>query len=206
MVIFALAPIAGILLGALDFLWIKFVPAPFGDLGNSLAVWAVAAYFFSSRTRRPVLPARPLATAAGAALFLVVAVPAYYLTATLVQHDAASNAWSSFALLWMALGVVAGAVFGLAATSARNPGPLRLPSAAFPAAVLFAEAAIGLRRLGNPDYELSDLRAFAALLIVLGLATTLATTRTWRDRALTLLWSIPLTALGWLALTLTGFH
>ena len=79
---FAVAPIAGLLLGFLDFAWIKYVPYPLGGLGNSTAVWAVAAFLLTRRSRWS-LPASVL----GAVVMLVVAVPAYYLAAALLQND-----------------------------------------------------------------------------------------------------------------------
>ena len=68
------AVLGGFLLGFLDFVWIRFVPFPFGDLGNSSAVWAVAAFAFGYGVRTGWVRA-----ALGAAALLVVAVPSYYL-------------------------------------------------------------------------------------------------------------------------------
>src|ERR1700745_3326118 len=44
-----ITPLAGLLLGFGDFLWIKYVPFPVGGLGNSPAVWAVAAFLLTWR-------------------------------------------------------------------------------------------------------------------------------------------------------------
>ena len=186
-----LAPIAGVLLGFADFVWIKYVPFPLGGLGNSLAVWAVAAFLLTRRVRW-----RRWTSAVGAALMLVVAVPAYYLAAAVIQQDAVANAYASYALLWMAMGVVAGAVFGAGGYLARTPGRLQRVAMALPGAVLFAEAAIELRRVGDPSYGVADPLVFAAILVALGLALS--------RRAL--LFTLPPAVVGFVLLTVTGFR
>lgn len=189
------APVAGLLLGFLDFVWIKYLPYPFAGLGNSMAAWAVAAFLLThlSRWRLPVaVPA--------AIVCLVVAVPSYYLAAALIQGDDWSNLTNATAILWMGSGVIAGAVFGAGGVLARRPGRLRLPGLALPAAVLFAEGVRELARLGDPNYETGDLVAYAALLVVLGLGLIVLLARSWRDRLIALAWSIPLTTGGWLLL------
>ncbi|WP_229074977.1 DUF6518 family protein [Actinoplanes sp. DH11] len=195
------APVAGLLLGVLDFVWIKYLPSPVADLGNSLAVWAVAAFLLTRLN-----PWRLPVAVAGAIACLVVAVPSYYLAAALIQNDDWSTLYNATALLWMGFGVVAGVVFGGGGVLARSPGRLRLPALALPAAVLFAEGLISLLRLGDPNYETGDLLSYAALVIFLGLLATALLGRTWRDRLLALAWSVPLTAGGWLLLTITGFR
>ncbi|MBM2617225.1 hypothetical protein JIG36_16855 [Actinoplanes sp. LDG1-06] len=195
------APVAGVLLGALDFVWIKYVPSPFGDLGNSIAVWAVAAFLLAYLTRWS-LPVGVL----GAVVCLVVAVPFYYLAATLIQNDDLSNAYNVNALLWMGLGVVAGLVFGAAGVIARRPGRLRTAALAMPGAVMFAEAVIQLRRIGDPSYDTAGQAESGAVLIVLGVLLTLLVGRSWRERALALLIALPLTAVGWVLLSVTGFR
>lgn len=195
------APLAGVLLGALDFVWIKYVPAPFGGLGNSIAVWAVVAFLLTFRNRW-TLPAGIL----GAVVCLVVAVPAYYLTATLIQGDDPANTYDTTALLWMGMGVVAGTVFGTAGVLARTDGPLRPAAVAMPGAVLFAEAAMQARRIGNPSYDTPELIAYAAVLILCGVALPLLAGRSWRERGLALLLAFPLTTVGYLLLSFTGFR
>ena len=144
----ALTAVAGgVLLGFLDFLWIKWVPYPFAELGNSTATWAVAAflfgYWFRSGWRR---------TAVAAAALLVVAVPSYYLAATLVQGDELSVAWAPSSLLWMLFGVLAGVVFGIGGNWARATGWRQIVGTALPAAVFFEEAARFVRRTRDPGY------------------------------------------------------
>jgi hypothetical protein len=195
------APVAGLLLGFLDFVWIKYLPSPVGDLGNSLATWAVAAFLLTylHRWRLP-------AGIAAAIICLVVAVPSYDLAAALIQNDDWSNLYNTTALMWMGFGVVAGVVFGGGGVLARTSGMLRLSALALPAAVLFAEGVVNLRRITDENYEASEQWAYASLVFVLGLLITLLISRTWRDRLLALTWSIPLTAGGWLLLTLASFR
>ncbi|SNY74797.1 DUF6518 family protein [Paractinoplanes atraurantiacus] len=195
------APVAGVLLGALDFVWIKYVPFPFGGLGNSIAVWAVVAFLLTFRSRWTV-PAGIL----GAIVCLVVAVPSYYLAATLIQGDALANTYNVTALLWMGSGVVAGTVFGAAGVLARTGGRLRAAAAAMPGAVLFAEATMQLTRVGDPSYETADTVGYAAVLIALGMAVTVLVGRSWQQRGLALLLALPLTAVGYVLLSLTGFR
>lgn len=186
-----IAPVAGLLLGFLDFVWIKYVPSPFGGLGNSMAVWAVAAFLLTLRTRRGLA-----ASAVGGAVMLVVAVPAYYVAAWLIQHDDLANAYASSALLWMAMGVLAGAVFGAGGYLARRPGRLQRAATALPGAVLFAEAAIQLRRVGEPSYGVAGPVGLAVILVVLGVLVSRRS----------LLLTIPLAALGFVLFTVTGFR
>lgn len=198
------APVAGLLLGVLDFAWIKFVPFPFGGLGNSIAVWAVAAFLLTLLNRWSL----PVSVAA-AIVQLGVAVPAYYLAATLIQHDDLSNLYNANALLWIGLGVVAALVFGTGGALARDerlPELLRDTALALPGAVLFAEAVLEGFRIGDPSYSTGSLVSYMALLIVLGLAVTALVTPTWPRRGVVLVIALPLTAAGYVLLNLTGFH
>ncbi|GAA4601090.1 hypothetical protein BJY16_003760 [Actinoplanes octamycinicus] len=200
-----LALAAGVLLGALDFVWIKVVPAPLGDLGNSIAVWAVAAFLFTLRARW-TLPVSLLA----AVVLLVTAVPSYYLAAALIQHDDWSNLHDANAVLWAGFGVVAGLVFGAGGALARGRG--RLPESfrdvalALPGAVLFAEAGLQATRIGNPDYSTGGQAAAMAVLVTLGLGVTAWVAPTWRRRGLVLIYALPLTAAGFALLSVAGFR
>ena len=167
-----ITPLAGLLLGFLDFLWIRYVPFPFGGLGNSPAVWAVAAFLLTWRARWRLWPS----AAAGAAM-LVIAVPAYYVAAFLFQHDELANAYNATALAWVAMGVVAGAVFGAAGYFARTPGRSRVVAMFLPGAILLAEAAIEATRIGQPSYGATDPIAYGILLVVLGLSVTVLVRR-----------------------------
>ncbi|MEU4219371.1 DUF6518 family protein [Actinoplanes sp. NPDC026623] len=186
-----IAPVAGFLLGFLDFVWIKYVPFPFGGLGNSIAVWAVAAFLLTFYARWSM----PRAVI-GAIVFLVVAVPSYYLAAALIQNDDWSNLYSPFALLWMGLGVVAGAVFGAGGVVARGSSRWRVPALALPAAILFAEVALQWSG-GHLGY--------VSVLVALALGVTLAIARTWRERGPALAYAMPLSAAGFMLLLASGF-
>jgi hypothetical protein len=196
-----IAPTAGFLLGFLDFVWIKYVPFPFGGLGNSIAVWAVAAFLLTYFSRWPL----PHATL-GAIIFLVAAVPSYYTAAALIQNDDWSNLYALPSLLWMALAVVAGALFGTGGAVARTPSRWQIPASALPPAILFAEATLQLARLTTRTAKLPETLAYAALLTALALGITLAIAPPWRPRALTLAYALPLTAVGYLMLLATGFR
>ncbi|MFI1990800.1 DUF6518 family protein [Actinoplanes sp. NPDC020271] len=198
------APLAGLLLGVLDFLWIKYVPAPFGGLGNSIAVWAVAAFLLTLLNRWSL----PVSVAA-AAVQLAVAVPAYYLAAAVIQNDALANMYDANALLWVGLGLVAALVFGTGGVLARRadvPELVRDTARALPGAVLFAEAVLQAFRIGDPSYSTGGLIAYALILVFVGLAVTGLVTPTWRRRGVVLVLALPLTAAGYALLSITGFH
>ena len=167
-----ITPVAGLLLGFLDFVWIKYVPFPLGGLGNSPAVWAVAAFLLTWRARWALWPS----AAAGAAM-LVIAVPAYYVAAFLIQHDELANAYDATALAWMAMGVVAGAVFGAGGYFARTPGRWRGVAAFLPGAILLAEAAVQATRIGQPSYGIADPTEYGLVLVVLGVLVTILVRR-----------------------------
>jgi hypothetical protein len=194
------APVAGFLLGFLDFVWIKYMPALIGGLGNSIAVWAVAAFLLTYYSRWPMGRA-----VVAAVVMLVVAVPSYYVAAALIQNDNWSNAGNATALLWMALGVIAGVVFGLGGVTARRPGRLRLPALGLPAAVLVAEAILNLMRIGQSSYPTADVITYVMVLVVLAVAITLAVARAWPDRALALAYAVPLAGAGYLLMVATAF-
>jgi len=193
------ALVGGFLLGFLDFVWIKFVPYPLGGLGNSLAVWAVAAFFFTYAGRWG-----RLRSVAAAIVLLVVAVPSYYVAAALIQHDDFSNAYGSVAFLWMFFAVIAGFVFGGAGVVARAPGRWQTAALAMPAAVLFAEAAILARRIGDPSYGSEPL--WPALIdVALGALAIVLLTNHRRRRLSVLVLAVPLTAVGFAFLSVARF-
>jgi hypothetical protein len=192
------ATLGGLLLGFVDFAWIKFLPWwPLADLGNSSAVWAVAAFFFGYWVRTGWLRA-----ALGAAVGLVVAVPAYYVAAALIQGDDWSVLWAPASLLWMSFGVLAGVVFGVAGIWARGSGWREIVGAALPGAVCFAEAALQASRIGEPGYgnePIPHVLVRAALgVLVIVLAS--------RRRLLALATALPLALLGVGAFLVAGFR
>ncbi|GIF51681.1 hypothetical protein Afe04nite_62200 [Asanoa ferruginea] len=188
----------GIALGFLDFVWIKFLPYPFADLGNSSAVWAVAAFAFGYRVRSGQARA-----ALGAAVLLVVAVPSYYLAAALIQHDAVAVLWAPSSLLWMFFGIIAGALFGAAGVWARMSGWRQRVGVALPSAVLFAEAAVQARRIGDPNYD--NPLWLVVLRAALGLLVILLTVRSTRQRAIVLGVALLLAVVGFAAFSVAGF-
>ncbi len=199
MKIIVVAPVAGFLLGFLDFVWIKFLPYPLADLGNSMAVWAAAAFLLTYLTRW-----RTAASLAGAVVMLIVAVPSYYLAAALIQGDDLSNMYAAYALLWMAAGVLAGVVFGAAGVVARAPSRWQALALSLPGAVMVAEGLLQAQRIGDPSYDTAG--TDAAVRLALAVLLPLLIARTWRTRALALLWSVPIGLLGYLAFTVTGFR
>lgn len=196
-----MAVVGGFLLGVLDFVWIKFMPSAVAHLGNSSAVWAVAAFWFGYRVRSSCRQA-----AIGAAVMLVVAVPSYYLAATLIQHDDLSMILLPVSWLWMAFGVLAGVVFGVAGIWARAGGRRQVVGAAMPGAVLFAEAGLLAGRFGDPSYESTDLAWEAVLNIAIGVLVVVLAARGWRPRLLALAVAVPLAAVGFAAFTVGGFR
>ncbi len=185
------AVLGGFLLGVLDFVWIKFVPFPLGDLGNSIAVWAVAAFAFGYWVRSGWARA-----ALGAVVLLVIAVPSYYLAATWIQHDDLATVWAPASLLWMFFGVPAGVVFGIAGVCARTEGWRQTVGIALPAAVLFAEALVHVRRIWHPDYGMASLWD-AVIRAALGILVITLAARTNRRRAVSFATAVPLTLVGY---------
>ncbi|PGH45189.1 hypothetical protein COO58_12720 [Micromonospora sp. WMMA1996] len=191
-----LAPVAGILLGFVDFIWITRVPYPLAELGNSTAVWAVAAFALGWWVRSGAVRAAVAAT-----VLLVVAVPSYYLAAALIQGDDLAVVVAPSSLLWMAFGVLAGVVFGVAGTWARADGWRGVVGAALPAAVFVEEALrfAGRARSGYPGgwWNVAIDLALAALLVVL-------VGRTARPRLLAAAVALPLAAAGALVLAVVS--
>ncbi|WP_245716269.1 DUF6518 family protein [Micromonospora humi] len=181
-------PVAGFLLGFLDFVWIKWVPYPLAELGNSTATWAVAAFALGLWVRTGVWRA-----AVAGVVLLVVAVPSYYLAAALLQGDDLAVITAPTSLLWMASGVLAGVVFGAAGVWARTSGWRRVVAVALPAAVFVEEALrfVGRARAGYPG-------AWWNVVIDLGLAALLLELvgRTLRVRLLAAVVALPLAVLG----------
>jgi hypothetical protein len=136
------------------------------------------------------------AAVAGVVL-LVLAVPAYYLTATLVQNDDLANAWSTTSLLWMFFGVLAGALFGAAGAFASAAGWRGVVAGALPGAVLFAEALVIIRRDG--------FQWTAIIEPALGVLVILAVARTTRTRLTALVAALPLALIGFAGFRLAGF-
>ncbi|MFI8805174.1 DUF6518 family protein [Micromonospora chalcea] len=180
-------PVAGFLLGFLDFVWIKWVPFPFAELGNSTATWAVAAFALGWWIRSGAVRA-----AVAASVLLIVAVPSYYLAATLLQGDDLAVIWALTSFVWMAFGVMAGVVFGVAGIWARTDGWRRVVGTALPVAVFVEEALrFALKSGSYPG-------AWWNVAIDLGLAVLLVVLigRSARVRLLAAAVALPLAAAG----------
>jgi Family of unknown function (DUF6518) len=141
------AVIAGALVGFCDLLLQKWLPYPWANLANSGAVWAVAAFLAGAWVRE-----RWQRSAVAGIVLLIVAVESYYVTAAILLNDNLANAWSKTAFVWLTLGVVAGAVFGIAGAWSRGPRRVtRLLGYASLTAVFGVEALLVLGRSTNAD-------------------------------------------------------
>ncbi|KOX08626.1 DUF6518 family protein [Micromonospora profundi] len=190
--------VGGLLLGFLDFCWIKWLPFPIAELGNSTATWAVAAFLFGYWVRSGWLRA-----ALGATVLLVVAVPSYYLAAALLQGDDLAVLWAPTSLVWMFFGVLAGVVFGTAGTWARGTGWRQIVGVALPAAVFFEEAARFAGKATDPGYS-SGAWWNVAIDLALGVLIVVLTGRSHRQRALAVAVAIPLAAAILVTFALAG--
>ena len=192
------AVVAGIALGAVDLLAQRMLPYPWANLANSSAVWALAAFAIGVWVRRGT----GRCAAAGVVL-LVVAVVAYFGAAVLFLNDAPATLTSPATVLWLAFGVGAGCVFGVAGhlRAARGAWPA-VVGAALPVAVLLAEAA--LRAARHPGGWNDDTQT-AVIEVALAVVVAVLAGRGTRGRALAFVVALPLAALGWAAFRVTGF-
>jgi hypothetical protein len=153
--------VVGLVFGPLDLAGQVHTPYPYANLFNSPAVWAALAYVVG-RWATELTQA-----AVGAVVALVVAVEAYYVADVFFRGANTSNLWSTTAVVWLALGVGGGVVFGLAgALSRRAPSWTAAIAAATLPAVFLAEAARSARTdFGGPGW--------VALLVVVAVAAML---------------------------------
>ena len=126
----------GALLGPFVLAGQVHAPYPLANLFNSPAVWAAAAFGFgvwAQSRMRAVL---------GAIVMEVVAVMAYYVADVVVRGSDASILVSMTALVWVVLGIGAGAIFGAAGAAVDHPSRvMRAVGIALLPAVFLAEAA-----------------------------------------------------------------
>ena len=189
-------PIAAVALGGLDLLLQKILPYPWANLANSSAVWAIAAWGLGRWIGSP-----RWAAAATGAMLLVLAVPSYYLAATIFLNDDITMIRQPAALLWMAFGLVAGILFGFGGSLALSAGRRRIVGVALPGAVLFAEA---LARVATRND--ADQRQTAIIEVALGVIIVAALGRTLRGRLLALAAAVPLGLVGFVAFRVGGFR
>ena len=203
------AIVGGLLLGVLDLAWIKLLPSPWGDLGNSPAVWAVAAFLLGRWTRAGA----PRAAVAGAVM-LLLATEAYYFAAHLWQHDDLSRLWAPSTMVWLAFGLLAGSLFGAAGAVSRRPpgtggrrGVVADLALSLPGAVLLAEAGRNLARVptidGSPGFR-TELVRFAVVLTALAVAVTVGYARAATSRRWLVAGTVVLAGLGFAAMAAAG--
>ncbi len=181
---------SALLLGLVDLLLQKTLPYPVANLANSGAVWAVLAFLLGRWVGGPWWR-----SALAGAVLLVVAVPAYYVSAWLIQDDDLAVVWAPTSLLWMLFGLIAGVVFGTAGSWAHGSGRRRLIGIAAPGAVLVGEA------LAQRAENVST----AFLELALGVLVILLVGRTTRERLIAPVLSLPLGVLAYLGFVLAGF-
>ena len=187
--------VSGLTLGVVDLLGQVALPYPWANLANSVAVWAIAAYGLGAWVRQPLW-----AAVSGAAM-LVLAVGTYEVAAIVFLDDDASTLLSPTTWMWAAFGVIAGAVFAPAGALSRGDRTVaRLVARALPAAVLLAEAAV----MARSPHQRADHLWTAAIMAVIAVASTAVVCRGARHTLVALAVSLPLAALGFLALTLAG--
>ncbi|HEY2298219.1 MAG TPA: DUF6518 family protein [Jatrophihabitans sp.] len=183
------AVVVGVLFGVADLIGQLALPDPWFEIANSMAVWAVSAFLFGRAVGTGIATA-----AVSGALMLTVAVEAYYLAAALALNDNIGNLTSRSTVIWIVLGVVAGAGFGAAGAVSRRPETLyAAPAAALGASVLFAEGIV----LREGWSVLIDV-----VLGVLVLALSVTGTKRWLLAGAA---SVPLTAFVVFAFDALGF-
>ncbi|MGH3098137.1 MAG: DUF6518 family protein [Streptosporangiales bacterium] len=190
------AVVGGIVLGAIDLLAQTTLPYPWANLANSSAVWAIAAFAFATWVRYG-----PLRCVVAAAVLLVVAVQSYRLAAILTMDNDPAILVSPVNILWLAFGVVAGCVFGLAGHLRAVRGRwLAAVGAAFPVAVLLAEAALFAARGGTTGQ-----RETALIEVLLAVVAAVLAGRGLFGKVMALAIAVPLAAVGRVAFGLAGF-
>ena len=193
--------VVGLVLGPLDLLLQHVLPSPFANLANSPATWALAAFGvgWSDRIRGRVWPA------AAGVLTLLLAVEGYYATAVVALGDDVSTLTNSAALVWLALAVAAGAVFGTAGAWARSAHTWRGPlGTAAAVGVLLAEAWLDLTRLSDAGDDVAyrhDLAQTAVLLLVLAVPVAVVAGRSARQRVVGSVVALALALVGALAIS-----
>jgi hypothetical protein len=161
----AAALAGGLLLGVMDLVAQRSLAYPWANLANSGAVWAVGAFAIGMW----VGPWATRASLAGAVL-LVVAVESYYLSAVVIQVDDVSTLWTESSLVWLALGVLVGALFGVSGAATRRPHTWARTAGASPLALVFLAEAVHILSRPAGARAHSD---FQTALIEFGLAIVL---------------------------------
>jgi hypothetical protein len=182
------AVVGGLLLGPVDLLAQRTLPHPWVILAHSSAVWVIGAFGIGLWVRAGWWRS----TFAGIVL-LFVAAESYHLAATLFLDDDLDDMWSPETVFWLFLGVLAGAVSGIAGGVARGGNRwLRMISIALPGAVLFAEAAVRANLPIRGVASVLDNLTIAATEVALGVLLPLIVGRTAWERLAGLTASVPL--------------
>ncbi|MEV4349785.1 DUF6518 family protein [Actinoplanes sp. NPDC049596] len=145
---------------------VKAVTDVVAQLSNSGATWSAIAFLIVA-----ALSLTRWAAALGGFLTLAGATVGYYAAATIFLHDDLSSTALRGPLIWAAIAVVAGPLFGLAAAIWRH-GPTRLRpwALATPSALFIAEGLYNAIILHY--WTESAVAVIIGLLLVIGLART----------------------------------
>ena len=114
----ALATLAGLAVGGLTLVMQGTLPGVLNHLGNSGAVWSLAAFGAGA-----LLPVRGWRAAVSGAVLLVGAVLGYYGSTTVFLHDDVNSGTLLGPAVWATVALVAGPVFGLAGAAYRGDRP-----------------------------------------------------------------------------------
>ena len=178
--------IIGILVGILTVVGQKYLPMNFNFLANSGAVWLVPAFLlaFLSREKK----GQSILLCMETLFFCVIGY--YAFEAVLNHHNVSINSWM---LVWVAMSVIAGVIFGLGAYFANAPsGFLKYIGMNLLTAVFFSEGVEKLLHIA--DYQ----HMIPALIIVtcIGLILYLVINRKEWCKLRNLLSFLLLSALG----------
>ena len=195
-----LLPVAvGLVLGPLDLLLQHVLSYPFANLANSPATWALVAFAVGWSVRGGSRWWPPVA----GTVAMLLAVESYYLAAVVALGDDVSTLTNGAALVWLALGVGAGVVFGTAGAWARSGHVWRGPvGTAAAVGVLLAEGLLDVARAvgagADPAWR-QDLLQTAVVLVVLAAVAAVLTGRSARQRLVGSLLALGVALVGALA-------
>jgi hypothetical protein len=183
----ALAAVAGLAVGWLTLLMQGTLPGVLNHLGNSGAVWSLAAFGAGA-----LLPVRGARAAAAGTVLLTCAVIGYYGSTTLFLHDDVNAGTLLGPAVWICVAAVAGPVFGVAGALSRGGKPTHRAAALGALGAVFLAEALYLGAVLHQAGE-------AALTAALGVLMPVLLGRSAADRLRGLAALAPLTLLGVLA-------
>ncbi|GIH20853.1 DUF6518 family protein [Rugosimonospora africana] len=183
----AIAAVAGLAVGGVTLLMQGTLPGVLNHLGNSGAVWSLAAFGAGA-----LLPVRGARAALAGTLLLAFAVVGYYGSTTLFLHDDVNGDTLRGPAVWICVAAVAGPIFGTAGALFRGGKPThRAVALGAIGAVFLAEALY----LGVVLHQAGE----TALMAGLGVLMPPLLGRSAADRLRGLAALVPLTLLGALA-------